>query len=65
MKGRIIEFEGIKNKILIKTKCDNQNTEFMKENRVRCDICKIYIHRASYSCHLKSKKHLEKIQQKK
>ena len=35
----------------------------MKNNSVRCDICKIDIHRASYSTHLKSKKHLENITQ--
>ena len=37
----------------------------MKHNRVRCDICKNDIHRASYSRHLKSKKHLENISQNK
>ena len=30
----------------------------MKNNRVRCDVCKIDIHRASYKRHLKNKKHL-------
>ena len=35
----------------------------MKENRVRCDICKIDIHRASYARHLKSKMQLENLTQ--
>ena len=30
---------------------------------VRCDICKIDIHRASYARHLKGKKHLEYVSQ--
>ena len=37
----------------------------MKNSRVKCDICKIEIHRASYSRHLKSEKHLEKIKENK
>ena len=35
----------------------------MKYNRGSCDFCKSDIHRASYVRHLKSKKHLEFIQQ--
>ena len=35
----------------------------MKYNRVKCDICKTDIHRASYSRHLKSENHLENISQ--
>ena len=37
----------------------------MKYKRVRCGIFKFDIRKASYSRHLKSKKHLELIQQKK
>ena len=37
----------------------------MKYKTERCNVCKIDIHRASMSRHLKSKKHLEKISQKK
>ena len=33
----------------------------MRYNTVRCDVCKIDIHRASYARQLKSKKQLEKI----
>ena len=51
--------------ISIKTKTIKQNIKLMKHNRVRCDICKIDIHRASYTRHLKSKKHLETLSVKK
>ena len=37
----------------------------MKYKKVRCDICKIDIHRAPYSRHLKNKKHLKSISQNK
>ena len=33
------------------------------ENSRRCDVCKIDVHRASYSKHLISKKNFEKIRQ--
>ena len=33
------------------------------ENSLRCDICNIDVHRASYGKHLISKKHLDKIRQ--
>ena len=33
------------------------------ENRRRCEICKIDVHRASYIKHLKSKKHIENMEQ--
>ena len=32
-------------------------------NTRKCEICKVDVHRASYVKHLKSKKHLEKIEQ--
>ena len=31
------------------------------ENRRRCDVCGIDVHRASYAKHLRSKKHLENM----
>ena len=34
----------------------------MINNRIRCDICQFDIHRASYSRHLKSRKHAENKQ---
>ena len=37
----------------------------MEDIRVRCDFCKSKIHRASYSRHLKRKKHLKKMSQNK
>ena len=35
------------------------------ENSRRREVCNIYIHRASYAKHLRSKKHLENIRQDK
>ena len=32
-------------------------------NSRRCEICNVDVHRASYSKHLRSKKHLENIKQ--
>ena len=61
---RIILFKGLKN-ILIKMKRIQQNNKNMNYNRVLCDLCKIDIHRASYSRHLKCKKHLENMAQNK
>ena len=49
----------------MKIKSINQNIKLLKYNRVRCDICKIDIHSASYARHLKSKKHLENFTQNK
>ena len=37
----------------------------MKCNRVRCDVCKIDIFRASYARHLKNNKHSENMTQSK
>ena len=34
-------------------------------NSRRCEICNVDVHRASYMKHLRSKKHLEKINQSK
>ena len=63
LRDRITKFEGLRNNKKLKRKSIEQNIKNMKHNSVRCDNCKINIHRASYSGHLKSKKLLEKIQQ--
>ena len=62
---RIIEIQGLKNIILINIKTIRYNFKNMKHKSVRCDVCKIDIHRASYTRQLGSKKHLENISQNK
>ena len=64
-RDRLTEFGGLRNFIKVKIKSIKQNFKLMKYNRVRCDDCKNEIHRASYSRHLKSKKHSENIKQNK
>ena len=65
LKDRIIEFEGLKNDILIKIKKrTRQSIKNLIFNRVRCDICKIDIHKTSYSRHLKREKRSENTTQK-
>ena len=60
LNDRILEFESLKDNILrvekIKADVENMN----QNNTIRCVDCDIDIHRASYSRHLKTKKHLEK-----
>ena len=61
LNNRILEFESLKHNILLrmeKIKTDIENME--KNNMKRCVDCNIDVHRASYSRHLKSKRHLEK-----
>ena len=61
LKDRLIEFENLKNNILLrieKIKADVENKE--QKNMKRCEVCNIDVHRASYSRHLKTKRHLEK-----
>ena len=65
LKNRIIEFEGLRSNINLKIKTIKQNLKLMKNNRVRCDDCKIDIHRALRSRHEKNKKHLGNISQNK
>ena len=61
LQDRIVEFESLKNNILIKIEKIKTDVENMVQNNMkRCEDCGIDIHRASYSRHLKSKKHLEK-----
>ena len=65
LRDRITEFEGLRNNINLKIKSIKQKFKLMDCNRVRCDNCKIDVQRASYSRHLKSKKHLENMSQNK
>ena len=53
LKDRTKEFDILKNNILSIKNTIKQNFMNMKSNRVRCEICKIDIHRASYARHLK------------
>ena len=61
LKNRISEFESLKNNILLGIEKIKTVVEIMEQNNtIRCQDCNIDIHRASYSRHLKTKKHLEK-----
>ena len=60
LNNRILEFESLKDNILLrieKIKVDVENME--QNNTIRCIDCNIDIHRASYRRHLNTKKHLE------
>ena len=60
-KDRLIEFENLKNNILLRIEKIKADVENMNQNNnIRCDDCNIDIHRASYGRHLKTKKHLER-----
>ena len=65
LRDRITKCDGLSKKINLKIKFVKQKIKINKYNRVRCDICKNDIHRASYSRHLESKEHLEKKPQSK
>ena len=61
LNNRILEFERIKSNILLRIEKVKIDLENMNQNNMkRCVDCGIDIHRASYSKHLKSKKHLDK-----
>ena len=61
LKDRLIEFENLKNLLLLRIEKIKVEVENMAQNYLkRCGDCNIDIHRASYSRHLKPKKHLEK-----
>ena len=62
---RILEFEELQNNIKLKIIKTRQEIKNLKNNRVRCDICKIDLHRFSCSRQIKSKKRLENIRQNK
>ena len=60
-KDRLIEFENLKNNIILRTEKIKADVEKMEEiNMKTSEDCNIDIHRASYSRHLKTKRHLEK-----
>ena len=66
LKDRFIEFERLKNDILVKEKRTQHNIrKNVKHNNVRCDVCKNDIHRAFYSRHFRNKKHFENVIQNK
>ena len=61
LKNRILEIENIKNNLLSRMEKIKTDVESMEQNNMkRCEDCNVDIHRASYSRHLKTKKHLEK-----
>ena len=61
LNNRILEFESLKDKILLRVEKIKADVENMNQNNtIRCIDCNIDIHRASYSRHLKTKKHLQK-----
>ena len=64
-KDRLTEFEGLRKNTKLKMKSIKQRIKLIKNNKVRCYICKSDIHRASYSIHLKRKEHLEHMTQNK
>ena len=60
LNNRILEFESLKDNILLRTEKIKVDVENMEQNNtIRCIDCNIDIHRASYSRHLKTKKHLQ------
>ena len=61
LNNRILELESIKYNILLRIEKVKIDLENMKQNNtIRCNDCNIDIHRAGYSRHLKSRKHLDK-----
>ena len=61
LKNRILEFESLKDIILLRVEKIKADVENMNQNNtIRSIDCNIDIHRASYTGHLKTKKHLEK-----
>ena len=65
LKDRLRELDNLKNNLILrieKIKADIENME--QKNMKRCEDCNIDVHRASYSRHLKTKRHLEKKENK-
>ena len=61
LKDRILEYESLKNNIILRIEKIKAVIEIMGQNNMkRCEDCNIDVHRASYSRHLKTKRHLEK-----
>ena len=56
LNNRIVEFESLKDNILLRIEKIKTDVENMEQNNMkRCEDCAINIHTASYSRHLKSK----------
>ena len=63
LNNRIVEFKSLKDNILLRIEKIKTDVENMAQNNIkRCEDCGKNIHRASYSRHIKSKRHLEKKQ---
>ena len=61
LKDRLTEIENLKNNLLLRIENIKADVENMEQNNMeRCEDCNIDVHRASYSRHLKTKRHLEK-----
>ena len=61
LNDRILEFENLNNKLLLRIEKIKAGIENMEQNNMkRCVDFNIDVHRASYSRHLKTKRHLEK-----
>ena len=61
LKDRLIEFENLKRNLLLRIEKIKADMENMDQNIMkRCEDCNIGIHRASYSRHLNTKRHLKK-----
>ena len=61
LKDRLIKYENLKNNKLLRIEKIKADVEKMDQNNMkRCDDCIIDVHRASYSRHLKTKRHLDK-----
>ena len=61
LEDKLTEFENLKNNILLRIEKIRADVENMEQNIMkRCEDCNIDVHRASYSRHLKTKRHLEK-----
>ena len=61
LNNRILEFESLKHNILLRIEKIKADVVNMSQNTMkRCVDCNIDVHRASYSRHLKTKRHLEK-----
>ena len=61
LKDRLLEFENLKKNLLLRIQKIKTDVENMEQNNMnRCKDCNKDIHIASYSRHLKTKRHLEK-----
>ena len=61
LKDRLIEIENLKNNLLLRIEKNKADVEKIEQNNMeRCEDCNIDVHRASYSRHLKTKRHLQR-----